>query len=201
MLIKTNVLYRLSKVCKNFEPNVPEDVKEKLNVIRIEIHQGKGYAIVTNQQIACVEFLGMMNESDKVFHIKLTEKLLRQLETEMFFDSTANIEVISEFAMGNFKTDYGYKDDECFAWLFDTPLNNWRLWLDNKALTSNTAMKWDLYHILSLFESSSGKIAFAEIIDINKPLILRDVENPNWLGFFIPTDFKNYEPARLPEWL
>lgn len=202
MKIKASILYRLSKVCKHFELSTEEDVKNSLNVVRIEVKDNKSYAVATNTQIAVIEYLGETPEPDNVAHICVDDNLARVLEAEMLMDSVCEIQCIPAIVTGKLETSSGYTNSTCFKWFFDTPLNNWRGWVENPVYTAGDTMLWELYHVQTLFESSlSGKITFPAIYDNSKPLYLRDVENPNWLGVFIPSRELPYESAELPEWL
>ena len=51
--------------------------------------------------------------------------------------------------------------------------------------------------------SPTGELVFPEVIDANKPVIVRDVNDDNWIGVFIPSieGKRIVKPATLPEWL
>jgi hypothetical protein len=89
-----------------------------------------------------------------------------------------------------------------------TPLQKWRTWVETQPITKTKgAMAWTTWDMEALNAAApSGKIAFPEFIDANKPVILRDLDFDNWLGVFMPNRLdKNdraytVEPATLPSW-
>lgn len=202
-VIDTSVLYRFMQIPTLFEPTTTEDLKKELKTIRLEIKNKKQFIVSTNQQIAAVEYLGKTNEADDVCYLNLSEKLTNYINANYFLNEDFVVETIPDLAFAMAKTEK-YIDNNPCLWFEENVLNNWRDWFSVTVEKQHGAMYWDLYHLVKLFESSpSGKINFPMIIDVNKPVLLRDQNNPNWLGVFIPSpnpDEKIYEPARLPEW-
>lgn len=194
--IKTEVLRRFSRLSNKVNPNIA-------SILRLEKKDGKIYAISTNEEIAIIEMLGTTDDENEVVHIKYTEKLLDYIEKEYKFDSFFTIETNPETAEAILKTSLLNSCSDCFLWLDDTPLNDWELWLNIDEPESKGCMYCELYQIQMLFETSpTGKILFPKNINVDKPIVVRDVNNENWVGVFIPksTD-KLLKTDETPKWL
>lgn len=205
--IKCETFIRLASICNFFESHTPHDIKEKCNTVRLEITNGKVFAIATNVKIAVIEYLGQTVEKDGTAHVILDPQILERCKAETWFDGIVNVNTIPEIAIANISTSGGwvYPGNGCY-WFDETPLNNWREWVSDKpAKASKGIMWWNLYYVESLLRSSkSGKVIFPQFIDTEEPVLLRDRENPNWVGLFLadptPYEDKVIQPAMLPEW-
>ncbi len=205
--IKCSTLIRLASICSFFEPTVPEQTREKINTIRLEAQNGKLLAIVTNQKIAVIELIGSVDVNLKGFtHLKLDPVLIAQCKAEALIGSHLIINTIPEMASAFAQTSSGwvYAGNPCL-WFDETPLNDWRDWMPDEVSKKTTgAMYWNLFQVQSLVESSpTGEVCFPQFIDVSKPVILRDIHDSNWLGFFIPKPYDGSKSpsASLPEWL
>jgi hypothetical protein len=173
----------------------------------LEISNGKVFAIATNVKIAAIEYLGQTVEKDGVAHVILDPQILERCKAESWMDGSLIVNTIPEIALGNLTTtnNWAFNGNACH-WFEETPLNDWRKWADDKpAKISKGIMWWNLYYVESLLRSSkSGKVIFPQHIDTEQPVILRDRENPNWVGLFMadPTPYEDrvIQPATLPEW-
>ena len=49
----------------------------------------------------------------------------------------------------------------------------------------------------------SGTIIFPEFIDVDTPVVVNDVHDPNWLGVFIskPEGNDTPDPVTIPSWV
>lgn len=202
--IKSSTLYRLASICNFFENSTSENLKLKINTVRLENKNGQSFAISTNQKIAAIEYLGFTHATDSSIHLKLSPELLQQLFMEATSNYMINIMTIPEIAISTLTSTSGFTLTDCCYWWQDTPLADWRDWACEAPIASKGAMFWNLFHIESLIKSSpSGKIVFPEFIDYEKPITLRDRHNPEWVGLFIaepPKPDKIRIPAELPEW-
>ena len=197
--VKAETLQRFVALYKSLEPKASEDFK----CFRIEIYKGKMILIGCNQFVACAEFLGETDQSDDICYIKVNNQLLDSIEKEVNIAGVYTFETLPELAMGTTFTSDGNKYNDFIIWLDESPLDNWRKWF-KVSTESKDFMYCTLYQIQTLFETSpTGEIVFPEIINANEPVIVRDVNNANWLGTFIPAidDKKLLKPATLPEWL
>lgn len=207
--IKCATFVRLASICSFFEPDVVQEFRDKLCTVRIEIINGVARAIATNVKIAAIEFLGYtMPGENGVAHIVLDPKLIAQCKAEAFIDGTLTITTIPEIAtaMATTSSGWGYQGNACY-WFDETPMDHWRKWAPSpEEIPSKTkgVMAWRLAHVQALFESSpSGQIYFQRHIDAAIPAVIRDRNNPNWVGLFIPSHSKTEEQklsAELPDW-
>ena len=115
------------------------------------------------------------------------------------------ITAIPEIAISTLQSNSGFNMADCCYWWgeTDTPLAEWNEWGTEAAVTSQGAMYWDLNHIEALIKASpSSKVRFPEFIDVNKPVVLRDYYNQNWVGVFMARVSPTAPtiPAELPEW-
>ena len=203
--IDCSTFVRLASICDYFEPDLPLEIKDKINTIRIMVNNSKIIALVTNQKIAAVEYLGSTTKPDCHFDLVLCPKLIEQAKSEMPYDSKLNYEIIPEIAMATVSTTFGYvHDDNACYWFDNSPLDKWRNWVPQYIIPVNKgAMVWDVFHIESLVKSSpSGEVVFPEQIDSTGPVCIRDVKNSNWMGVFIPKSETNPNiSATIPVWL
>jgi hypothetical protein len=203
--IPCETIVRFSKVVSFFKVSTDEETKALINTIRLENKGGKSYAVVTNQEIAAVEYLGETAQADGACHLKLTEELLEQMKKDSRLGLHANITTIPAIALSTLQTLTGAVFNDCSYWFGETPLDNWRKWIPPVIKQSKGAMYWDLYQIEALLSSSpTGKVTFPEFIDNEKPVLIRDRSNKNWIGLFIPNidiGEPDVKAATLPEWL
>jgi hypothetical protein len=191
---------------RTFKPTTPDDIKQLLSCVRLEYKNGHYYAIATNQEIASVQYLGETTEADGVVHLSVNQKLIDQCQTEIAFDSLLTITVVPEFAISTLTTMLGWESANCCIFPDETPMNDWRLWAPDKPVTtSKGVMYWDADHIAALAESSpSGKLYFPQHIDVDKPIVVRDLYDENWMGLFIPKPDVSQKQvktgAKLPDW-
>lgn len=204
--IKCDVFVRLASVCAFFEPTTPDETKYLCSCVRLENKKGHAYAIATNHQVASIQYLGQTNEPDGVAHVVLDPQLIAQCQTEAQYSSFLQITTVPEIAIGAAKTmlGYNYPGNACF-FPDETPMDKWREWGPDKSVANRGFMYWELDHITALTKTSpSGKIYFPENIDSDKPIVLRDVYDDNWVGLFIPNTNPGQktprEPASLPAW-
>lgn len=170
-----------------------------LEAVKIEINSGKCYIIGSNNTIACVEYLNETDQEDDSCYININKVLIDDKNIDGLF----TFETIPELAMGSVVDDKGQNYIDFISWPDESPLDKWRDWF-KLSTESNGFMYWNLEQIETLWKTSpSGEIVFPKIINATEPVIVRDVNNANWLGVFIPAvDGKAViKPATLPEWL
>ncbi len=204
--IPCETYYRLSKILSYFQPDIDDEIKQKINCIRLENSNGILIAVATNQKIAVIEKIGATNQPNGAVHIVVNEKLINQAKTEKVYNSFIEVIAIPQMAMASAKTMLGYTYEGNVA-IFptETPMDDWRDWAaDEPIKKSKGAMYWNTIYLNMLNESSlSGKLAFPEFIDTEKPVVLNDIENPNWIGLFMPKRADSeiqVSPAQLPKW-
>lgn len=189
-ILKMPVLARLSRVC------------DAGKIIRLEYLHNYLYGISTDETIACVEFLGESAHSDEKCELILTEELQTLINKYGDSDNEVVVETIPEVATGSLKCA-GHVETSCFYWGESTFLDNWKHWLVPPASCSKGFMFWNVYQVQRLFEASpTGELVFPEFFDSSKPVLIRDINDSNWVGVFIPqADTKQIiKGANRPEW-
>jgi len=203
--IKCETLARLASVCAYFDKDIKNEIKKQINTIRFENKNGRSYAISSNSIIASIEYLGSTEQPDGDTHLKLDKELLKAVKKGSLNNETATILTVPEIAVSTIQLSSGFTMSDCCYWLNETPLSKWRGWISREKLKkSSGAMFWDTYHIQTLLNASpSGKVVFPEFINCRYPVLIRDVNDKNWAGVFLPIPkirTKETEPATIPEW-
>lgn len=207
--ISCEIYVRLAGITRRMPDNVDDNERLLLRCVRLERKDGHNYAIASNRKIAAIYHLGESSEADGVAHLIVNVDLVRQCEMEKPFNSVLSVTVIPELQMASAKTMLGYNYPGNAA-IFPavTPLTDWRSWAPDKPVTATVgAMSWKMEHMEALNSASpSGEIAFPEFIDANKPVVLRDIKSPDWVGLFMPNrvddagNVYTVDPAELPKW-
>lgn len=198
-VVKSEVMQRFTALYKSLSSNAPEDLK----CFRLEIANNKIFLIGCNEYVACVELLGETNQENDVCYIKVNNALLESIEKENNINGIYTFETLPELAIGSVSASDGYKFNDFIVWPDEHILENWRNWFTTPT-ESKGFMYCTLYQVQTLFETSpTGEIVFPKDINSENPVIVRDVNNDNWIGAFIPSfdGKKVIKPAELPEWL
>lgn len=175
----------------------------EFQVLKLEISNGKCYLIGSNEYVACVEYLGDTDQADDKCYIKMNTQFINSVALEFNVGGVYKFETLPELAMGSTSTTSNQQSENFIVWPDNSPLDNWREWFTTSE-QSDGAMYCNLKQIESLWGCSpTGEIVFPEVINAVEPVIVRDVNDANWLGVFIPSndDKKIIKPATLPEWL
>lgn len=209
--IPVETYLRLAGVPKIFSQSVSEEEREILRCVRLEHRNGSMFAIGTNRRVAAIYYLGKASEpmANGSVHVTLDPALIAQCEVEKPFNSKMHVVTIPEMQMVSLKTDMGYNYPG-MAGKFPpkTALDDWNKWVVEPASKSSGAMSWSVEDMTALNSASpSGHIVFPTHIDANKPIVVRDIKNDNWVGLFMGNrrddDGNAYTaaPATIPEWL
>ena len=105
--------------------------------------------------------------------------------------------------MGSVLTTVDNVGSDIIIWPDESPLDKWREWF----ITSDESdgfMYCNLLEVLTLWDCSpTGELVFPELLNANEPVIVRDINDDDWLGVFIPANSGKelLKPATLPEWL
>ncbi len=197
-VIPCDTLARLSKVA---EERSATDVNEWFKTLRID----NGVAVATNSKFMAVE---RINGPAGIIHILLDPALVAQCEAEAAYHSTLTITAIPEMQLATAKTTLGYVyPGNCVMWSSDSPrtFDNWREIIDRvrePAAVPNGGMAWGAVGVARLAASSPSKrVVFEEVIDVSRPVIIRDTHDDNWFGIFQPwLQDQELQPAMLPGW-
>lgn len=197
--VPATTLQRFITLYKSLEPIASEAFK----VLKLEISNSRMYLIGSNEYVACVEHLGETEQPDDSCYVKINSTFIDSVEKEANVAATYTFETLPELAMGSTSTSDGQTFNDFIVWPDESPLDKWRDWFviaDKK----EGFMYCNLGQLVTLWECSpSGYVTFPKVINAVEPVIVRDVNNADWLGAFIPAvDGKAViKPATLPEWL
>ena len=174
-----------------------------LEDLKIEITGGKIYLIGTNKNFACVQYLGESKEPEDSCYINNIDSLKEVVNRESGIAGSLTFDTIPDLATGSVVDTLGQVYTDFIDWPDESVLDNWYNWFE-LSTEQNGFLYFDMLDIETLWRvSPTGELVFPEVIDANKPVIVRDVNDNNWVGVFIPAkDSKTaLQPATLPEWL
>lgn len=174
-----------------------------LSYLKIEITDGKIYLIGTNEKFACVQYLGTTKDPEDSCYINNDKSLKEVVDKESGIAGSLTFDTIPELATGSVVDTLGQVYTDFVYWPDESILNNWYNWFE-LSTEQNGFLYFDIVDIETLWRvSPSGELVFPEVIDANKPVIIRDVNDNNWIGVFIPSieGKRILKPATLPEWL
>ena len=187
---------RLCKVhhCEPLEPH------EFDNTIRLE----DNVAISSNRKIMVIEKLPIPNKG--IIHIKTDEVLAEQCEeaakTKGFL--TINYQPAMKYAIASLTTGYNHTENLAVTSEESNPWGDWRdLIADASAVENKGSMFWSMAEMIALNAASpTGSLIFPTHINADYPVLVRDVNSPDWLGLFMPSSTnRDYQPASVPEWI
>lgn len=195
---------RLAIIPQNFTEDVPEETRSILKCIRLENHKGNTIAITANQKVAAIELIGKTNEPDGHVHLLVNDEILKAASNEHDVFEVFSAPAIG---IGSLKSMFGYQHSgNACIYPKETVMDKWREWAPKKPVTkSKGAIFLNLNYIELLNKSSpSGRLEFPCYVDVDQPVVLRDINNPSWVGLFTPrppplhpADVKG---ATLPNW-
>lgn len=204
--ISCDIFARLTNVVRNFDAN---ETRHYLKSVYIEHVDGNAFAVATNSKIAAIEFLGKCDFGNGSVNVVVDPVLIQQCRTEAAFSSVLTVSFNEVLQFGTAKTTLGYcYPGNAAVVAAGNALPKWREWTPDKPVTkSKGAMFWNAENIAALGASSpSGRVLFPEFIDATKPVVIRDITDPNWFGLFMPNrnvdgEVITYtEGAKLPDW-
>ncbi len=182
---------------------IPTDGESIIQTLRLD----NGRAIATDRKFCAVESIAPF---EGVFHVRLTAALVKQCEIERQFSSTVSIVPNAALKWTTARTSLGYDVTENIGVYPDEPtaFDRWYELIVKPCLTPATqskgAMVCTVDEVTRLAATSpSGSLVFEQFIDVSRPTILRDINSPDWCGFFLPrlNDGIYYAPATVPSWL
>lgn len=177
-----------------------------LRSIYLESVDGNAFAVASNSIVGAIECLGVNCDVDCEMLISVTDTLVEQCKAEIPFDGQISFHFNPVLKFISAKTSLGYVHTEN-AGLFidDHELKKWREWIPEELPKKTNGGMFSTLDNLALLASvaPTGSVIFPKFIDIEKPVIVRDVHDENWLGVFMPLgrDKKRaLEPLTIPEW-
>lgn len=203
--IPSKIFTRLAVIPSNFTKDVSQESKDVLSCVRLENHNGNLIAIAANQKLAAIEIIGKTTEADGHVDVAVNEQTLKFCENNP--DDILEIFSMPAFSIGTMKNSSGrqFEGNPCI-YPKETILDIWRDWGPEEPINkSNGCLFLNLDYIELLNKASpSGKIVFPKHIDVDQTLVLRDFDNPSWVGLFTPRPsplcMREPTPANLPDW-
>lgn len=181
--------------------------------IYLEHKNGKTFALITNIKFSAIELIGSTNEPDGNICIKCDPEYIDQCRKEIQYGGMVNIVYVDALKFATLKTTYGFAPSGNVA-VAEPPnvspscrTNNWRNWFpDAMPTTSRGCMYMHADTVNTLAKSSpSGHIVFPAHINVERPVIVRDLENANWAGLFMPSPAETNAHASIvaqyPDWV
>lgn len=168
-----------------------------------EIRLEDGLIIATNGMLMMIEkvgdWLGTVN-------VAIDPAIVAQCEEESKYSGRVTFTHNEMLGFATAKTTFGYVHPTNLVSTQNSQINRWQEIAVKSVDPVNFsvgAMYWkaDVVALLASVAPSGG-IVFEEMIDINRPIIVRDKDEPNWLGLFVATPKgETVEPATFPTWV
>lgn len=174
-----------------------------LELLKIEISEKHIYLIGSNGFVGCVQYMGDIDQPDDSCYLTVDDSFIKFIKDESKIDGLLTFETIPELAMGSIVDSLGQVYTDYIYWPDESKLDNWYNWFQ-LSTEQNGFLYCDLLDIQTLWQASpTGELVFPEVINSDEPIIVRDVNNENWIGAFIPAieGKRVLKPATLPEWL
>lgn len=185
----------------------PEDTRKYFKSLYLERQSNTLFAVVTNGKLAAIERIGEDIGPDDCGAIAIDPVLIAQCEKEIVFNSKLIIVANPTLNYTAIKTTFGYSySGNAMVQLPEKNwFNSWREWAPNEMpVKTSGAMFWfgTLIHALAT-ASPSGGLCFPEFIDNTKPVVVRDLNNDDWFGLFMPVgqSGEKTEAASVPDWV
>jgi len=198
--ISCSVFARLAKVARL-------NTDGCLRSIWLEVKDGKTIAVATDRKIMAIEFISEGGGVDFSMNAVVDDALIAQCEIEKSFSGSIDFEFNPALNWTYAKTSFGYVHGQNAALVGDDDknvLHRWRGCLPDKLPKITTGGMFTNVERLAVLASSSpsGMIIFPEQIDVDKPVVVNDVHDPNWLGVFLskPENNSTPDPVTIPGW-
>lgn len=173
------------------------------------VRYDRGALVATDRQFLAAEHIGNMPGA---FYIIPDPVLVDQCRKEAEHGGIMTITVIPELKWASAKTMFGYEHPGNVVEWSDAPdpdFSRWRVPLmqckDRPA--PDGVLFINLAGLIKLTATApSGSIVFEEAVTMSgRPTLVRDPQDPNWVGMFQPwgkfDDGQRFSPATLPAWL
>lgn len=167
-----------------------------------------GLIVASNRMFIAAEKVG---DFEGVASIVPTEALIDQCEVETQFSGRVEISINEMLKYATAKTTMGFVINDNIGYFEPTTeMDRWREVVGQAAKPAKESKGFMYVNAGKLQKiaecSPSGGIVFEEFIDADRPAVLRDSRDPNWVGFFRPRALSTEEetqlmPAKYPEWL
>lgn len=191
--IKCETYVRLNSVLRKIEPD-----KEHFRSIYIECKAGNLIAVATNGKILAAELIGQVAAPDSYMHLSVDPLLVAQATQESPLGGSFHVVFTAMLNHAAIKSTFGFQFAGNGA-VFPTndTVKRWRSIVDK--IETPSPMIINAESIANLgYASPSGSLVFPETIDGSKPVVVRDLHEPNWFGLFLPTCFDEGKRIKRP---
>lgn len=184
-------------------PIIDREAEPVFQTMRLD----NGRIIITDRKFGVVERLD--HPFTGVFHLHLTDALIEQCRTESAFSSVLTITPNPILQWTSATTTLGWAPPDNLGYYGDR--GQYEQWYDKMvrpcitpATEPNGALVCHASDVARLAATSpSGSVVFERVINTARPTLLRDINSPDWVGFFHPrfNDGIYHPPAAVPDWL
>lgn len=171
------------------------------NALRLD----NGRVIATDRKFAVVERVAPF---DGVAHVLLTDALVEQCRLETQFSSSLTVTPNDALGWTTAVTTMAWQSAENLFAPSDPLFDAWYDKIVTPCLgepTSNGALTAYADQLARLARSApSGSVTFEPVVDIRRPIVVRDIHSPDWVGFFMPRLDSGeglWTGATVPNWL
>lgn len=187
--IPSETFIRMSKAAAR-----PHDPRQSLACVRLEINNGRKYAIASTSYVIAVEYLGKTDGPNEAVNVPISIiPLIDPSKKEIAFEYYPDFKVL--LFEGQSVPICDTEHLPLFTRWFDLfpkkpDTNRGFLYIDNDAFRP------------LIDASPSGQLTFADVLDSYRVTIVRDAIDANWCGAFVPlANEKKYTAATRPEWM
>lgn len=164
-----------------------------LSCVRVENRSGTRFAIASNSRILALERLGPTDDADGGFNIPLNTPLIEACTKEAKLGSTLTVSNMIAKTMFGFTTVL-MGSQQYIEWHKHLPVKI--------AQVANAAMILDDKVMRLIASAPSGAVVTQRFFDFKKPIVVRDIHDPNWFGMWYDrSTIEAQTPADVPEWL
>lgn len=177
-----------------------------LRSIWLENNNGKVIAVATDRKIMAVEFLGEVAGVDFSMNAVVDDALVSQCEIEKSIGSkiTFSHNPTLNYTTATTTLGYTFPGNASVIASDENMIARWRSCLPDKIPAISTGGMFTKMERLAILAKTapSGVVIFPEIIDVDVPVIVNDVHDPNWFGVFIskPEGVETPDAVTLPGW-
>lgn len=173
-----------------------------LKSVRIEHVNGRKFIVASNAYIFVAEYLGETAEANGHVNITNNDILADACNRESEYTSNLIVDIGGGWGIATTTLGYGYPMNA----VVDGNWPDWRQIIPTEVVARkyHGAACFNERDTLRLIKSApSGEIVLPKIVDGGIPVIVRDLEYPNWLGMFLTGRWRGQAvpPSEIPDWI
>jgi len=181
---------------------------QPLNPWFLSIRIENNLALASNRKVLVVEKLPWQNPG--VVHVPITPEIIALCEAEKAIKSNLHVSYEPVINFASLQTTRGAKLMQGNGAVMCTEPNDFDKWREKivdiarePVKKSNGGMYWDAEDMANLAASSpSGRLVFPEFINVEKPTVIRDINDYDWFAVWVPSmPNRLLTSATLPIWI